>query len=776
MVFKYEVTPPLVTFKKYNHSNPSAFALLQNPPVIKKDDFPLTNNVDTQEQNDQLVDDPDSCSTKTETIQVQDRPSDKPFSHTSSSTFTNSLDTDLGDMDSGPMRPMLKVYPKTKFGTQNRSFTSVYYTRFDWLEYSVKMNAVFCFACRIFSNDYGNSENTFTITGFSNWKKISFKLKCHESTKTHLNSLTRMAEYENSKINGSIISKMSSFHQQQIIKNRNYLLHLIDIALYLGKQGIAFRGHDKSSDSNNQGNFKELCKLVSKHDPDFEHSYLQNINLSSWKVQEELIKMCADQVKEIILNQIVNVGLFAIMCDEARCYREEQLSICVRYVVDLQVYERFIGFVNVSSGQDANNILAAITDFFKTQTIDISTLKIIAQSYDGASVMSGRLNGVQAKIKELYPSAIYTHCMAHRLNLVVVDMCKNIKSARNVFNILEAVFVHFSRPSNHLKLSEIQICDTRWVCRYKNCEAMLNNYTAIILNYEVEEQSDKDVVQAMVVLTILKEVLSIINVLSNTLQNKCATLGMSKNVIISVITTFENLRSDDEFSNVWRKIMHTAEKIGICLQNPSKGSKRQRREPKTLHDYVLTTTTGAEEIEESTSVETFWKTTAYMCIMDTVINNLKYRFSDESLLMANSVDSFCNLDYTNSLYFIDHYKDIVNISIDSLRSEMVVAHNCLKVSKNDFDFNDLKKVVEKHIYPNLYKMLQIAVTIPISSATCERSFSSMRHIKNWLRSSMGQERFGNLSILCIERDIANIIDTQVIVDKFSKKDRRITLI
>lgn len=62
-----------------------------------------------------------------------------------------------------------------------------------------------------------------------------------------------MAEYKNSKINGSIISKMSAFHQQQIIKNRNYLLHLIDIALYLGKQGIAFRGHDESSDSNNQG-------------------------------------------------------------------------------------------------------------------------------------------------------------------------------------------------------------------------------------------------------------------------------------------------------------------------------------------------------------------------------------------------------------------------------------------------------------------------------------------------------------------------------------------
>lgn len=61
-----------------------------------------------------------------------------------------------------------------------------------------------------------------------------------------------------------------------------------------------------------------------------------------------------------------------------------------------------------------------------------------------------------------------------------------------MFNILEAVFVHFSRPSKNFKLSEIQsklgikkgnilrIYDTRWVCHYKNCEAMSNNYTAII--------------------------------------------------------------------------------------------------------------------------------------------------------------------------------------------------------------------------------------------------------------------------------------------------------
>lgn len=103
------------------------------------------------------------------------------------------------------------------------------------------------------------------------------------------------------------------------------------------------------------------------------------------------------------------------------------MSICIRYVVGFDIVERFLEFVDVSSGQDANHIVAAIFKCFEKLNINMNTLYIVAQSYDGASVMSGCLGGVQAKIKEYYPCAIYTHCMAHRLNLVVVDMCKGIK-------------------------------------------------------------------------------------------------------------------------------------------------------------------------------------------------------------------------------------------------------------------------------------------------------------------------------------------------------------
>ncbi|CAI6375127.1 unnamed protein product [Macrosiphum euphorbiae] len=44
---------------------------------------------------------------------------------------------DLGTIISGPVQPILKKYPTTKFGDQNRAFSASYFAKFDWLEYSI---------------------------------------------------------------------------------------------------------------------------------------------------------------------------------------------------------------------------------------------------------------------------------------------------------------------------------------------------------------------------------------------------------------------------------------------------------------------------------------------------------------------------------------------------------------------------------------------------------------------------------------------------------------
>jgi len=58
------------------------------------------------------------------------------------------------------------------------------------------------------------------------------------------------------------------------------------------------------------------------------------------------------------------------------------------------------------------------------------------------------------------------------------------------------------------------------------------------------------------------------------------------------------------------------------------------------------------------------------------------------------------------------------------------------------------------VFPNFCKMFEVAqvdVTLSVSTATCERSFSTMRRIKTWLRNCMNQDRFSNLSIMNIEK-------------------------
>jgi hypothetical protein len=51
----------------------------------------------------------------------------------------------------------------------------------------------------------------------------------------------------------------------------------------------------------------------------------------------------------------------------------------------------------------------------------------------------------------------------------------------------------------------------------------------------------------------------------------------------------------------------------------------------------------------------------------------------------------------------------------------------------------------------------------------------MRRVKNWLKTSMLQQRFSDLSILNIERDLSNRIQTETVLDRFNTKTRKIVL-
>jgi len=77
----------------------------------------------------------------------------------------------------------------------------------------------------------------------------------------------------------------------------------------------------------------------------------------------------------------------------------------------------------------------------------------------------------------------------------------------------------------------------------------------------------------------------------------------------------------------------------------------------------------------------------------------------------------------------------------------------------------------KSAFPTLLKLVQISMTIVVSTAHCERSFSVVKHIKTYLRTSIGKEWLQNLSILAIGKKLASELSLDAIVDIFTSEDK-----
>ncbi|CAL2239558.1 unnamed protein product [Prunus armeniaca] len=79
-------------------------------------------------------------------------------------------------------------------------------------------------------------------------------------------------------------------------------------------------------------------------------------------------------------------------------------------------------------------------------------------------------------------------------------------------------------------------------------------------------------------------------------------------------------------------------------------------------------------------------------------------------------------------------------------------------------------------YHLLYRLIQLVLTLPVSTTTTERAFSCMRIIKNRLRSTIADEFLADCMILHIEREFANSIDNEEIIEEFKiSKPREICI-
>jgi hypothetical protein len=79
-------------------------------------------------------------------------------------------------------------------------------------------------------------------------------------------------------------------------------------------------------------------------------------------------------------------------------------------------------------------------------------------------------------------------------------------------------------------------------------------------------------------------------------------------------------------------------------------------------------------------------------------------------------------------------------------------------------------VCDVDMFPAIHTLIHILATLPVSVATAERSFSTLRRLKTWLRTRMVEDRLNGLALMHIHRDIS--IDIDQVIDRFSKNKNR----
>ena len=129
------------------------------------------------------------------------------------------------------------------------------------------------------------------------------------------------------------------------------------------------------------------------------------------------------------------------------------------------------------------------------------------------------------------------------------------------------------------------------------------------------------------------------------------------------------------------------------------------------------------------------------------------------------------------------YKELKKISNhynwELNEAQVSVAGDLLKTLKIEADVAEQQFTMEtaygalhQKSFPTVKRVFQAALTIPVTSCTCERSFSCLRRVKTWLRGRMSHERMDHLSILSLEKRVYSSCTDPELANAFIKLKKR----
>ena len=150
-----------------------------------------------------------------------------------------------------------------------------------------------------------------------------------------------------------------------------------------------------------------------------------------------------------------------------------------------------------------------------------------------------------------------------------------------------------------------------------------------------------------------------------------------------------------------------------------------------------------------------------------ILKELKRQFSDKNLKILSSLDALDAskpnyLDFATVNPLLDHYGGVLGIDKHGLKTEIDRAKIITGAAM------PLKLL----LYPNLVKLIRVSKTIPVGTATVERSFSAMNRILSFARNSLSSSRASDLMVLSLNRDITKKLDLDSVLNRWASSRAR----
>ena len=290
---------------------------------------------------------------------------------------------------------------------------------------------------------------------------------------------------------------------------------------------------------------------------------------------------------------------------------------------------------------------------------------------------------------------------------------------------------------------------------------------------------------------------------------KNMTLGQASTIVANTVASLEKLRSSDkEWKQMWKEIRELERVAEIHTDDvqPKQAesldrSRRQIKKVSRMDDFLIMSTCGQREqyldvgLPQSTQTQQpaaaavvvaddkEWQSQVFYPVVDSVVGEMKRRFLDHEIVkVAKAADAVMTMSDDDCAidYLLQTYGSVLHINSALAKAEMSIIKSSVDGLKRFNPSNAQRfclpataaEVEELTKYPNFFKLLQLVITLPVSSATCERSFSAMRRVRNYLRSTMTEDRFTSLSLLHIESELSSSVNAHDVVAQYAEGANR----